>query len=261
MVPELLKSIAGSLTRWALTGIAAYLVSKGIVKGEDTEMVVAGAGMGLAALAWSLWQKYKDRLNFLAALSMPPTSSEADVKREAQARGSDISLWLILILLAPIGLSACGDKDGKDTLRGVAKALHRVANATARADEVTHRFFLDGIVSAQDAEQVSIVLLDINRASAAFQKKARTYSTFDTEAQTDILKLASDTRDYVNGRIADGTARIKDARAQQEWRAIVNTAYDAFASIVMLVRSAKPAPTPAPTGFMLFSNRLGVAHG
>lgn len=162
------------------------------------------------------------------------------------------------LLFTAMACGGCGDKEGKDTLRGVAKALHRVANATARADEVTHRFYLDGVINAQDAEAISIVLADINRSAAEFQRTARTYSTFDANAQADILRVVSAARDYINGRIADGTARIKDARAQQEWRAIVNTAYDAFASIVMLVRSAKPQPTS--TGFLPVSNRLEVLY-
>jgi hypothetical protein len=156
-----------------------------------------------------------------------------------------VTIGAMLVFAAMIS-GGCGDKEGKDTLRGVARALHRVANATARADEVTHRFFLDGIITAQEAEAISIALADINRSSAEFQKKARTYSAFDTQAQADILKLAGDARDFINDRIADGTARIKDQRARDEWRAIVNTAYDAFASIVMLVRSAKPGPTATP---------------
>ena len=169
---------------------------------------------------------------------MRVTSFQAGVARVA-----------VFALLLVIGTSAwsCNDKEGKDTLHAVAKALHRVANATARADEVTHRFFLDGVITAQEAEFISLILVDINKASAEFQKKARTYSEFDATAQADILKIANDTRDFINGRISDGTLRIKDERARAEWRAIVNTAYDAFGSIVQLVRVAKPKPTPAPT--------------
>jgi hypothetical protein len=168
-----------------------------------------------------------------------------------------------MLIFAATVFGGCGDKESTDTLRGVARALHRVANATARADEVTYRFFLDGIITAQEAEVISIALADINRASAEFQKKARTYSTFDTQAQADILKLAGDARDYINGRIADGAARIKDQRARDEWRAIVNTAYDAFVSIVMLARSAKPRPTarPATSGLLLFPIRPEATNG
>lgn len=150
-----------------------------------------------------------------------------------------IALFVVVAALA-IACNGCGDKEGKDTLRGVAKALHRVANATARADEVTHRLFLDGIISAQEAEAISIALADINRASGEFQKKARTYTEYNAQAKADILIYAGDARDYIAARIADGTARIKNQRAREDWSAIVNVAHDAFASIIRLVEAAKP---------------------
>lgn len=156
------------------------------------------------------------------------------------------ALIVTLLIVAANGAWSCQTGDNKDTLRSVARALHRAANATARADEVTHRFFLDGVIDAEEAEEISIVLHDINTAAFEFQKKARAYEVFDGAAQSDILRLASDTRDLINARIADGTARIKNERARTEWRAVVNASYDAFASIVLLVRAAKPAPTPAP---------------
>lgn len=56
-IPALWQSIAGSVTRWALTGLGAYLVRKGIVSEADAAQVIAGAGVALASLAWSLWQK------------------------------------------------------------------------------------------------------------------------------------------------------------------------------------------------------------
>jgi len=175
-----------------------------------------------------------------------------------------ITRILLAASLLVMGTSAwsCSDKEGKDTLHAVAKALHRVANATARADEVTHRFFLDGVITAQEAETVSLILVDINKSAAEFQKKARTYSEFDATAQADILKIANDTRDFIVGRINDGTLRIRDPRARDEWRAIVNTAYDAFGSIVQLIRAAKPKPTPAPTGAVVSPpNHLALIFG
>jgi hypothetical protein len=155
-------------------------------------------------------------------------------------------LMMAIILFGSVAAPACDDREHRDTLREIARAIHRVANATARADEVTYRFFQAGVINGHEAEEVSIVLNDINTAVFEFEKKARGYAIFDGAAKADILRLASDTRDYINGRIKDGSAHIKDERARQEWQAIINTAYDSFASIVLLVRAAKPAPTPTP---------------
>lgn len=157
-----------------------------------------------------------------------------------------IRITLTFIVFAiTLCLCAC-PKENQDTLREIARALHRVANATARADEVTYRFFLVGAIDGEEAEEVSIVLYDINTAALEFQKKARGYEVFDGNAKADILRLATDTRAYLLARINDGSARIKDERARAEWRAVINAAYDAFSSVVLLVRAAKPAPTPTP---------------
>lgn len=91
MIPEFFQSIAGSIARWALTGAAGWLVQKGLIEPENTEALIAGAGAALAALAWSLYQKYQDRLKFKVALSMPPASREEDVKAEVKTR--DVSVW------------------------------------------------------------------------------------------------------------------------------------------------------------------------
>lgn len=65
---DLIKSISGSVARWALTGVGTWLVSKGIVKAEDMELLIVGAGVALASLAWSVIQKWK------AAQNTPPTA-------------------------------------------------------------------------------------------------------------------------------------------------------------------------------------------
>lgn len=152
---------------------------------------------------------------------------------------------LALCFCLAVTLTACGDKEGQDTLKGIARNLHRVGNATARADELTHRLFVDGVISPASAEAISVALLDINKAARDFNTKARAYQSFDEKTKADVLKLAADTRDFINARINDGVAHIKDERARSNWRAIVNTSYDAFASIVLLIESAKPAPKSA----------------
>lgn len=155
--------------------------------------------------------------------------------------------FLLGLILFALAASACGDKEGQDALREVAKNLHRVGNATARADSLTYRLFLDGAIDAEEAEDISLVLKDINTAAADFQKKARAYEVFDENAKKDIIKLGELARDYTLNRITDGTLHIKNERVRQEWRAIINASYDAFASIVLVVRVAKPAPTPTPS--------------
>lgn len=58
-IPELLKAYAGGIARWALSGVLGHLVAAGIITGDNAaETIVYASGL-LAALAWSLYQKYK----------------------------------------------------------------------------------------------------------------------------------------------------------------------------------------------------------
>ncbi len=88
-IPTLLLSIAGTVTRHALTGVFAYLTAKGWVNTDDAQHLIAGAGLLVAGVGWGLYQKYKDRLRFLVALQMPEGTSESEVK--AEAKKTDIS--------------------------------------------------------------------------------------------------------------------------------------------------------------------------
>ena len=76
----LIQQALGAIIRWFLAWLSGYLVTAGIWKGEDAEKYVAAATLGILALGWSLWQKYKSRSKFLTALMLPPGSTENDVK-------------------------------------------------------------------------------------------------------------------------------------------------------------------------------------
>lgn len=54
--PDVLTQVLGGVARHVLTSVAGGLVADGVIKGSDTQMVV-GAGMALAGVAWSWWQK------------------------------------------------------------------------------------------------------------------------------------------------------------------------------------------------------------
>lgn len=58
-VPELLKSIVGSVLRHALTGIGGALVFKGWITEADFNALLAGLIVVVAGLVWSLYQKWQ----------------------------------------------------------------------------------------------------------------------------------------------------------------------------------------------------------
>jgi hypothetical protein len=78
----LIRDILETLLRKGLTVVATYLVTVGVLtEGQATE-VIAGLVLVGVSIAWSLYQRYKDRLNFLTALEAPPGTSERTVKKE-----------------------------------------------------------------------------------------------------------------------------------------------------------------------------------
>ena len=59
-------ALAGSVLRHALTGGAGALAAAGYLTNDEAAMVVS-AGMGIAGLAWSFWEKYRSSMARKAA--------------------------------------------------------------------------------------------------------------------------------------------------------------------------------------------------
>jgi hypothetical protein len=84
-VNPLIRDILESLLRKALTAGATYLVTIGLLtEGQATE-VIAGLVLVGVSVAWSVWVRYKDRLNFLTAIEAPPGTPERVVKETAKS--------------------------------------------------------------------------------------------------------------------------------------------------------------------------------
>lgn len=84
MINPVLEKALGSIARWALGLGVPFLVESGIwTPAEATEYVTWGS-LSLVALGWSLWEKYKTRLNLVTALGTGPTT-EAAVKQMVSA--------------------------------------------------------------------------------------------------------------------------------------------------------------------------------
>lgn len=83
----LVSQALGAIFRWLLAMAAGYLVNRGVWTHDDADRYVAAAALALAALVWSLWQKYKSRLHFLTALEMPAGTSEVKLAERVKLGG------------------------------------------------------------------------------------------------------------------------------------------------------------------------------
>mgnify|MGYP001585292252 CR=1 FL=1 len=72
--------LIGSVLRWGLSVLAGYLVSTGALTSDKAAEFTAAAITLVLPLAWSLYQKAKDRKKFEVALALPRGATEADVK-------------------------------------------------------------------------------------------------------------------------------------------------------------------------------------
>ena len=80
MIPPFVQQVLGVLTRALIIWAAGYLAAHGLTISDDqTTQIVAWATPLLAALAWSIYQKYRGRLKLLTAQVTPAGKSEAQI--------------------------------------------------------------------------------------------------------------------------------------------------------------------------------------
>ncbi len=75
----------GSILRWGLGLVAGFFVSKGVWSDADAATYVTAIVTGILTLGWSLWNKYKDRIHVLTALTLPEGSTENELKAQVKA--------------------------------------------------------------------------------------------------------------------------------------------------------------------------------
>jgi hypothetical protein len=86
MNPLLVEAL-GSIIRAGLMILAGYLVKHGIWTDSDAANYVSAAALAIIGLGWSIWQKYKNRLTLVTALSGGPMT-ENDAKMLSQMPGA-----------------------------------------------------------------------------------------------------------------------------------------------------------------------------
>ena len=94
----LLLEFLGAVARWLLTALGTWFVAKHILTGDQVARFSTALLQDLAlwapvvaGLLWSLWAKYRGRVKFLTALSLPSGANETEVKA-AIANGAGASL-------------------------------------------------------------------------------------------------------------------------------------------------------------------------
>lgn len=248
VIPELFKSVTGSVLRWVLQGFFAWLAAKNIItEQQGTELLLAITG-GVIVLVWSLVQKYKSRLAFLTALNMPAGTPEEMVKTAIRSGHRD-SVWSLLLLVSLIPLvglqTACGD----DTVRGIAVNVDRVAILVQDGREVRDELFAQTVIDRDEAYKFTLALQKVHNANKTFKVKAETYQAgggLTPEGKQDLAKLSRDISDAVTELVSNGTFGVKNPDAQARINAVIGSIRQAALAIVDSVnqlKTKKPADT------------------
>ena len=90
---ELIKNFVGAAVRWVLVLIGGFLVKKGIISTDQTEIyiqqftpVLVGFALAGLALLWSFWQKKHANTKVDVALTMPAGAARADLEKRVDLK-------------------------------------------------------------------------------------------------------------------------------------------------------------------------------
>jgi len=229
----ILQAALGSIARWALAIFAGWLVKAGIwTESEATSYIAAGA-LAIVALGWSFYQKYKSRITFLSALTLPEGATENQAKKVVEngeapsvltkADDKPVKNLLGLLLLASLafGLVGCASapvqvKEGSDPV--VVNAEWLAENGTSVLDNflaferkneavLKDKFPLahgmadlirDDVVEIKPNEFVPASILKLRIITKQYQKDKTDLNKETLEAEsTALLNLINEVRGYM----------------------------------------------------------------
>jgi len=78
MIPELFKSVTGSVVRWLLTSTFAVLVAHNVITNDQSNAVLLWLTGAVAVLLWGIVQKLRAWTKLDAALGLPANSTVED---------------------------------------------------------------------------------------------------------------------------------------------------------------------------------------
>lgn len=78
-MPEIYRAWIGTIVRHSLSGLSIYLTAHGWLTSGQADQFLAVIATGAAAILWSLWQKYRQKLKQFTAQELPAGVTSAQV--------------------------------------------------------------------------------------------------------------------------------------------------------------------------------------
>lgn len=205
LIPELLKSVAGTVARNALGPLMAWLVAKGWIVAGDDEKILVLAGVIVAGVAWGIWQKYAAAKVLSIALSLPEGATLTDVRtvQDIEKNGGRKSSLLLLTIALVLPFSACGKPE--QLARGAAQTyvgLNGIADGIvimARSSEVDNA----------SARQALIGLGKVNLTAEVFSQRLQAGGYSKTAALDAANQVLHDLRALYNQQLFSASEPAK----------------------------------------------------
>lgn len=91
---EITKQVLAAFVRWALAGLGAYFVKRGIIDAEVadawmSELTLAAVGLVLLAIPL-IWKYFNAKFNILALVTAVQTDPPADTPKEVKQAVADV---------------------------------------------------------------------------------------------------------------------------------------------------------------------------
>jgi hypothetical protein len=247
----MLAAALGAILRWALAFLAGYLVNAGIWKSAEAETYVGAAVLGLLGLGWSVWQKYKSRIKFLAALNAPAGTAEANLDTRGITLKSAPVVLLAALLTGTLALGACSPKV-PPTVGPAGKIAWQAKNVTDAASTALKgiELFTDqGLIPKATAIQVIQAIRQVGLGGNALASALQVYA--ESKGANGGIEIRT-TIQNIQKLVTDALVLVPDLETRKRVQQITQPILDALAAILIPLDSKlDPTPTELLTNTVL----------
>ena len=240
----ILSAAIGSILRWIFAFAAGWLVQCGIWTPEDASAYLGAAVLAVLGLGWSLWQKYHDRIKFLAALDAPAGTPEARL----DTRTTTLRTWTIFALAGVLGslaaYSAGCSGNLPPTVGPAGKIAYQATNITdaaATALRGVELFTDQGLIAKPVAIQVITAIKKVGQGGVALADALRVFS--ESKGASGAIEIRT-TIQNIQRTITDALVLVPDEATRLRVQQITQPILDALAAILL---PPVTGPDPAAT--------------
>jgi hypothetical protein len=232
----LFRDILESLLRKGATGLATYLVTVGLLTEGQATQVVAGLVLLGVSIAWSVFQRYKDRLEFLTAIKAPPGASEKQVKEMAKLPSAPSTLGVLLVVvLSTSAVLGCAMR-GKPPERQVAIIALQVTSGVDAVAKTSQELHESKVLTDAQYKAVVVRLREVYLQTSRLADALKAYDTVaSTDAASQVTAALNALAVLVPNVVADVTGP-----GGQKLAALVG---EVNKLLIAIAQAVQPAPT------------------